>query len=226
MSRRLRSAIGLDRGGETRNEGEVSSMQTAPSAHSRRPVDMAKGEVKMEQQKLGSAMLDAVDHITGLSADEIDVVADRMMEGARETEDVLRELARRVREHGVFASEKLANFVRAANNCADVARSLQATLANREEPAAAPAPTSAQPAAADQPAAIDRETHVHRAVDLNALGAELKTIAAEDAAPIQADGAPEDAVPHGRSTIDSMFAPNRPGSRRALAPVQTRDAST
>ena len=47
--------------------------------------------------------------------------------------NVLRELARRVRENGMFANERLARFVRVANQCADIARSMQQSVERRDE---------------------------------------------------------------------------------------------
>jgi len=85
-------------------------------------------DVQAQQYQLGNYTLDAVDQLTGMTADEIEIVANRLAEAARETEDVLRELAHRVREYGVIANERLANFVKTASECADVARTMQASL--------------------------------------------------------------------------------------------------
>src|SRR5262249_47561276 len=122
-------------------------------------------EIKTQFQ-LGSTMLEAVDRLTGMSADEIEVVAERLMDGARETEEVVLELARRVREYGVFANERLANFVRAANKCAETARAMQDVLA-----------------APDRYSAVESSAGAHP--DLDALGAEIQALSMERAPSIQ-----------------------------------------
>jgi len=200
---------------ETGNEDAPRSVETAPSASTRRPTAKTKEESKVEQHKLGGVVLEAVDYLTGMSADQIEVVAERLMDGARETEEVLHELARRVREHGLFASERVANFVKAANNCADVARSLQATLETRDEPPVAQSAAGAQANAADQPA------HKQPPVDLNALGAELDILGAEAAPPTQPGEGTGMAAPHPRATGDKTLA-SRPSRRRATVPGQMR----
>ena len=68
-----------------------------------------------------------------MTADEIERVAEQVLEGAQETAAVLHELARRVRENGMFANERLARFVRVANQCADIARSMQQSVERRDE---------------------------------------------------------------------------------------------
>src|SRR5262245_21961329 len=85
------------------------------------------------QNQLGSVTLAAVDQLTGMTADEIERLADDVIRGADDTADVLRELARRVREYGLFANERLSTFVRAANACADTARTMQIDFAKRDE---------------------------------------------------------------------------------------------
>jgi hypothetical protein len=92
--------------------------------------------------------LDAVDRLTGMTADEIERVADEVLEGADQTAAILRELARRVRENGVFANDRLARFVRVANQCADIARSMQHSIQRRDEPVP-PAPKQAEASAED-----------------------------------------------------------------------------
>jgi hypothetical protein len=104
-----------------------------------------------------------------MSADDIEVVADRVMDGARETEDVLRELARRVREHGLFANERLANFVNAANKCAETARSMHAVLAESTRF------SQADPQGHDEGSPAD----------LSALEAEIEAVRIERSPPIQ-----------------------------------------
>lgn len=204
---------------ETKNENAPQSVETAPPVNSRRPIIKTKEELRIEQHKLGGVVLEAVDHLTGMSADQIEVVADRLMDGARETEDVLRELARRVREYGLFASERLANFVKAANNCADVARSMEASLEKRDEPPPAQSAAAAQAAAADQQAAPDQPAN--RPVDLNALGAELNILGAELTPPTQPGEVTEMPAPHPRPTGDKALA-NRPSRRKTVASSQMR----
>jgi len=206
---------------ETQDGDGPPSIYAPKSAGSRRPVAMTKEEMEVEQHKLGGIMLEAVDHLTGMSADEIDVVAERLMDGARETEHILRELSRRVRENGVFASERLANFVRAANKCAEVARSMQAALETRDETPAEQAPVRAQASAPDRKAAADQETKLSRPVDLNALGAQIETIG-EVAPPTQPDDEADIAAPRPRGTEDSLLTANRPNARRPFLSVQTR----
>jgi len=92
-----------------------------------------KPDPKAEQLQLGNVTLEAVDRLTGLTADEIEQVAEQVLDGAQETAAVLRELARRVRENGMFANERLASFVRVANQCADIARSMQQSVERRDE---------------------------------------------------------------------------------------------
>src|SRR5262249_25053765 len=58
---------------------------------------------------------------------------EQIIDGAEETAAILRELARRVRENGLYANERLARFVRVANQCADIARSMQGDVARLEE---------------------------------------------------------------------------------------------
>src|SRR5262249_4432081 len=109
-----------------RAESAPSPPTAAPSPA--QPTVETPSELETQFQ-LGNTMLEAVDRLTGMSADEIEVVAERLMEGARETEEVILELARRVREYGVFANERLANFVKAANKCAETARAMHGVLA-------------------------------------------------------------------------------------------------
>jgi hypothetical protein len=103
---------------------------------------------KEEQFQLGNVTLDAVDRLTGMTADEIERVAEQVLDGADQTAAVLRELARRVRENGVFANDRLARFVRVANQCADIARSMQHSIQRRDEPVP-PEPKQAEASAED-----------------------------------------------------------------------------
>jgi len=112
-----------------------------------RPVVKAP-DPKEEQFQLGNVTLDAVDRLTGMTADEIERVAEQILDGADETAAVLRELARRVRENGVFANDRLARFVRVANQCADIARSMQQNIQRRDEPVP-PQPVKVETSAED-----------------------------------------------------------------------------
>ena len=85
------------------------------------------------QLQLGTVTLDGVDRLTGMTADEIERVAEQVLDGAEETASVLRDLARRSRENGLFANERLARFVRVANQCADIARSMRQSVERRDE---------------------------------------------------------------------------------------------
>src|SRR4029077_7511914 len=106
---RIMSILGLGRG--NRGGSGDRSKPAEPTRAIERPDPQA------QQNQLGNRTLGAVDQLTGMTADEIEVVADRLIDGARETEELLRELAHRVREYGVVANERLANFVKAANGC-------------------------------------------------------------------------------------------------------------
>ncbi len=94
---------------------------------------VAKPNAQTVQLQLGNVTLEAVDRLTGLTAVEIERLAEQLLTGAQETEAILQELARRVRENGLFASERLARFVRVANQCADVARTMQEHVERRDE---------------------------------------------------------------------------------------------
>src|SRR5579871_6592676 len=118
--------LGLGRGNRT-----DGGKRTEPST--RRAIVGEKRDPQEQQYHLGTTTLDAVDQLTGMTASEIEVVADRLAEAARETEEILRELAHRVREYGVIANERLANFVKAANGCADLARTMQVRLDHRDK---------------------------------------------------------------------------------------------
>lgn len=87
-----------------------------------------------EQHQLGSVTLQAVDQLTGMTADEIERLAEKVQQGADETITMLHELARRVRENGLYASERLANYVRTANACAENARQMAAQMDLRDQP--------------------------------------------------------------------------------------------
>src|SRR5262244_955802 len=105
----------------------------APVAYPPRPVVASEPDPQAEQLQLANCTLQAVDRLTGMTADEIERVAEQVILGAEETAAVLRELARRVRENGMFANERLARFVKVANQCADIARSMQQSVERRDE---------------------------------------------------------------------------------------------
>ena len=98
-----------------------------------KPHPAIKKDPQAAQIELGSVMLDAVDRVTGMTAEGIERVAEQIIDGAEETAAILRELARRVRENGLYANERLARFVRVANQCADIARSMQGDVERLEE---------------------------------------------------------------------------------------------
>ena len=132
------SIMSLGRGNGSANgngnaNGKSSKrVEPAPAQYPPRPA-IVKKDAETEQVQLGTVTLDAVDRLTGMTADEIERVAEQVLDGAEETAAILRELARRVRENGMFANERLARFVKVANQCADIARSLQQTVERRDE---------------------------------------------------------------------------------------------
>jgi hypothetical protein len=167
--------LGLGRGSRS---GSGSSKPADPAPSARPPRESS--DPQAQQVQLGNRTLGAVDQLTGMTADEIEVVADRLIDGARETEEVLRELAHRVREYGVIANERLANFVKAANGCADLARTMQARLEQRnEQPAAEPPSETAATAPEEATATVDRPH------DPDAFEAEIAGVAQERAPPTQ-----------------------------------------
>jgi hypothetical protein len=174
------SILGLGKGNRTESGSRVKPAEPTPSARSSRPAAAAKADPQEQQYQLGHYTLGAVDQLTGMTADEIEVVADRLMDGARETEDVLRELAHRVREYGVLANERLANFVKAANGCADLARSMQVKLERREAQPDGETPSEME-ARAPEPARAKAD-HPH---DLDGLEAEIEDVVHERAPPTQ-----------------------------------------
>ncbi len=163
-----------EKGSNRSKRAESTPPPPTPPPYPARPTVDESPEVEIQFQ-LGNTMLEAVDRLTGMSADEIEVVADRLMDGARETEEVLRELARRVRQYGLFANEKLAKFVKAANKCAETARAMHGVLA---EPAAH--------SAADSSSQVESQAgNENSPTDLNALEAEIEAIGMERAPPMQ-----------------------------------------
>jgi hypothetical protein len=127
------SIMSLGRGNGNGNGKSSKRIEPMPAPYPPRPVIVKKPDPEAEQLKLGNVTLEAVDRLTGMTADEIERVAEQVLDGAEETAAVLRELARRVRENGMFANERLASFVRVANQCADIARSMQQSVERRDE---------------------------------------------------------------------------------------------
>ena len=107
-----------------------------------------------EPHRLGTKTIQAVDQLTSMSADEIEKVARQVVEAAR-----------RVRENGRIANERLGNFVRVASTCADAARLMQQSVAHRDDP---------QP---DPAEAIDKRQAPP--TDLDALAARIRQLADE-----------------------------------------------
>src|SRR5712675_530914 len=103
------SIMGLGRGNG--NGKSSKRVEPTPTPYPPRPVIVKKPDPEAEQLQLGNITLEAVDRLTGMTADEIERVAEQVLDGAEETAAVLRELARRVRENGMFANERLARFV-------------------------------------------------------------------------------------------------------------------
>ena len=134
-----------------------------------------KPDAEAEQLHLGTVTLAGVDRLTGMTADEIERVAEQVLDGAEETAAVLRDLASRIRENGVFANERLARFVRVANQCADIARSMRQSVERREEQLP-PEPKRAEVAAEPEPAV----TEVHDAPGLGAVAQHTEQQAEEE----------------------------------------------
>jgi len=166
------SILGLGRGNRS---GSGDRSKPAEPARAIEPPDP-----QAQQNQLGDRTLGAVDKLTGMTADEIEVVADRLIEGARETEEVLRELAHRVREYGVIANERLANFVKAANGCAELARTMQGRLEHRNEQPAAESPAETEARASERVVPWVDDAH-----DPHALEAEIEGVVHERAPPTQ-----------------------------------------
>lgn len=145
------SIIGLGRvnGNENgkANGKQSKRIEPTPPTYPPRPVVVKKHDANAEQMQLGNVTLEAIDRLTGMTGEEIERVAEQVLEGAEETAAVLRELARRVRENGMFANERLARFVQVANQCADIARSMQQAVDRRDDE---PPPQPKKAEASDQ----------------------------------------------------------------------------
>jgi len=153
------SIMNLGRGNGNANgnaNGHAKSSRPVESTlapYPTRPGTIRNPDTKMDQLHLGHVTLEAVDRLTGMTADEIERVAERLLDGAEETATMLRELAQRVRENGLFANERLARFVRVANECADMARSMQHNVEQREQ--LPPLPKKAEAAIEQEPEAAE-----------------------------------------------------------------------
>ncbi len=144
------SLMSIGRGNGNGNGKSSKRIDPPPPQYPPRPVVVKKPDGEEEQLQLGNVTLEAVDRLTGMTADEIERVAEQVLDGAEETAAVLRELARRVRENGMFANERLARFVRVANQCADIARSMQQSVERRDEQSA-PEPKKVEARAEHEP---------------------------------------------------------------------------
>ncbi len=123
----------------SRGNGKTSKREPMPASYPSRPFIVKKPDLDPAQLQLGNVTLQAVDQLTGMTTDEIERVAEQVLDGAEVTAAALRELAWRVHENGISANERLAHFVRVANQCADVARSMQQCIVRRDEqPASEP----------------------------------------------------------------------------------------
>ncbi len=131
--------------GRGNGDGSKRRDHTAPP-YPPRPAAAKTPEPEAHHLQLGGVTLEGLDRLTGMTAEEIERLAEQVIEGAEESAAVLRELARRVRENGMATSERLARFVNVASNCADIARSLQETIVRRDEQTA-PDPKRAEAAA-------------------------------------------------------------------------------
>jgi hypothetical protein len=86
--------------------------------------------------------LQNVDQLTSVSADEIEKAADQLVLAAHQTAEFLRDAARRLRESGLLVNERLANFFKMANTCADAAKIMQQrSVTGRNDPLIAPPPS-------------------------------------------------------------------------------------
>src|SRR5690348_16028495 len=178
------SIMGLGRASGSRSGERGKRVEPTPPSPAPRPA-VIEADPQARRFQLGAFTLDAVDRLTGMTAEEIEVVADRLMDGARETEEVLRELAHRVREYGVIANEKVANFVDAANRCAEAARTMQVALEEREDQRPDDQSAAESPSEVEAPPPEKPKVKVSRRNDLTALQAEIEAITPERAPPIQ-----------------------------------------
>src|SRR5262245_45279423 len=168
------SIMSLGRNNGNGNGKGNKRIEPTPTSYPPRPVVVKRPDPDAEQPQLGNVTLEAVDRLTGMTAEEIERVAEQVLDGAQETAAILRELARRVRENGMFANERLARFVRVANQCADIARSMQESVELRDEQAP-PEPKKPQAIAHHEPGVGE----VDDAPRLGAVGQESEEIEEE-----------------------------------------------
>lgn len=122
------------------NGSERRQMDEPPPVAYEQPPLAAYAPKPKGPHHLGNVTLKNVDQLTAMSADEIERVAEDLVRAAHETADVLRDAALRVRESGLMANERLANFVKVASACADAAKIMQQSVLHRDEPPAKPPP--------------------------------------------------------------------------------------
>jgi hypothetical protein len=149
------SIMSLSRGNGNGN-GKSKRVEPTTAPYPPRPVTVKKADPEAEQLQLGNVTLEAVDRLTGMTAEEIDRLAEQVLDGAEQASADLRELARRVRENGMFANERLARFVRVANQCADMARSMQQSVELRDEQSP-PQPRNVETRTESEPGVADVE---------------------------------------------------------------------
>ena len=104
-----------------------------PASSPPRLFTVVKPELDPNQLQFGNVTLPAVDHLTGMTADEIERVAEQVLAGAEVTAAALRELAWHLHENGIAENEALGHFVRVANQYADAARAMQQCILRRDE---------------------------------------------------------------------------------------------
>jgi hypothetical protein len=179
------SIMSLGRGNGNGNGKSSKRVEPTPASYPPRPVVVKKPDPEAEQVQLGNVTLEAIDRLTGMTADEIEQVAEQVLDGAEDTAAVLRELARRVRENGMFANERLARFVRVANQCADIARSMQQNVELRDEQSP-PEPKKPQATAHHELGVVE----VDDAPGLGAAGQEIEEEIKEEVKGIRNGGAP------------------------------------
>lgn len=149
-----------------RDKRSAARERTEPPPYPpRAPAVQPRPQVPPGPHQLGSVTLQAVDQLTGMSAEEIEKVADDLIEAAHVTALELRATADRIREHGIAANERLANFVRVATTCADAARMMSDSVQRRDEP---------MPAETPKLAAAEPHDAGEHAVDMDSLAEQVE----------------------------------------------------
>jgi len=157
------SILSMGRGAASKGNRRPSLPAPAhPDQEPPRPRRNAQGD----QHTLGNVTLQAVDQLAGMTADEIERTADRLVEAAREVAQTLRECASRIRVNGTIANDRLANFVEVASTCADAARVMQTKIETRDEDPPSPPP----PPVAKE---LEPERTEPHQPDMKALAAEI-----------------------------------------------------